>query len=110
MTKCITIIEIINFSWGLSFVGAPCFLEILFPANHLACTEKTKSKSGEATTKMYNKPRLIQRQKTRPQAIRLQEHEYTITHNEPRQKNNPDSVASYDVWPGNGAGLFSNTK
>ena len=34
--------------------------EMLFPANLLTSTEKTKSKPGERTTKIYNKPRLMQ--------------------------------------------------
>jgi len=33
---------------------------MLFPANLLTSTEKTKSKPGETTSKIYNKPRLTQ--------------------------------------------------
>jgi len=33
---------------------------MLFPANLLASSKKTKSKTGEAATKIYNNPRLMQ--------------------------------------------------
>jgi len=33
---------------------------MLFAANLLTGTEKTKSKAGETTSKIYNKPRLMQ--------------------------------------------------
>jgi len=34
--------------------------DMLFPANLLTSTEQTKSKPGETTSKVYNKPRLMQ--------------------------------------------------
>jgi len=34
-------------------------LEMLFPANLLTSTEKTKSKPGETTTAIYSRPRLM---------------------------------------------------
>jgi len=38
--------------------------DTLFPANLPASTEKTKTKPGETTTKIYNTPRLMQKKKT----------------------------------------------
>jgi len=39
-----------------------------------------------------------------------QENNNTITQNKLKQLKSPGLVASYDLWPGNGAGLFSKEK
>jgi len=39
-----------------------------------------------------------------------QEHTNTITQNKLKQLKNPCLVASYDLWPGNGVGIFSKEK
>jgi len=39
-----------------------------------------------------------------------QEHKNTITQNKLKQLKSPRLVASYDLWPGNRAGLFSKKK
>jgi len=84
---------------------------MLFPANLLNSIEKTKSKPGKTTTKIYNTPRLTQITKfTTMQIAMHQEQKNTITENKLKQLKTLALVASYDLLPGNRAGLFSKEK
>jgi len=80
---------------------------MLFVSNLLTSTEKTESKAGETTTEIYSKLRLTRITK------------FTTTQNSHASgtqkyynsnKLSPGLVASYDLRPGNGAGLFSKEK
>jgi len=59
---------------------------MLFPANLLTSTEKIKSKPGETTSKIYNKPRLTEVTKfTQCKITMHQENKNTITQNKLKQ-------------------------
>jgi len=80
---------------------------MLFPANLLTSTEKTKSKPGETTSKIYNKPRLMQITKfTTMQNNHASGTKNTITQNKLKQL----KPRFGRLRPGNGAGLFAKKK
>jgi len=81
-------------------------LEMLFPANLLTSTEKTKSKPGETTTGIYNKPRLTWITKfTTTQNNHASGTQKYYNSKLNWNKLNPGLVTSYDLRLGNGAGL-----
>jgi len=76
-------------------------LGMLFPDNVLASTEIKKWKTGDAKYKTYAN---IITKSIITQSTMLHKHKNTITQNKHKLK--PGLVASCDIWPETGAGLF----
>jgi len=86
---------------------------MFFPDNLLASTQKkiNKKKTGETITKKYDKARIIQNTNytsINNQPIIMQN--ISLTQNEHKKTKELGLVASYDIRPGHGAGLFSKEK